>query len=65
MSKSSVSVSYGVTLNLGNYESARLDATYTTDVPEGQSAEETYEVAWGVVAKQISDQAEGLKDSKG
>lgn len=56
-----IRVQFGVTKNLGSYESARFDAAYEADVEEGQTVEEAYETAWSVVDGQIADQLNNLE----
>lgn len=51
-----LTVSLGLTKNLGNFNSLRLDAHFETDLKQGESVEEGYERAWAVVEKQIEEQ---------
>lgn len=37
-----ISVSYGLTINLGNYESERIDASYERDLGQYESIEEGF-----------------------
>jgi hypothetical protein len=49
-----VTVQFGLTKNLGNYESARLDATFSTDVAENETVEDAFERAWKIVDDQVT-----------
>lgn len=51
-----VYVSVGLTKNLGNYESLRLDASYRRGIREGESLDEAYADAWETVEAQIEAQ---------
>lgn len=55
-----VKVSYGLTINLGNYESARCDAgvTLPTYVEE---TEEAFKRAWAIAEAQVQSQTKGIK----
>lgn len=52
-----VSVSYGRTLNLGNFSSARLEETLWADVAEGVDLDEVQRFLWGMVKAQVREQA--------
>ena len=54
-------VSVGLTLNLGNYESARLDAGMSIPLEEGQDYDTAFDKAWENVLKEIGEQAKELK----
>jgi hypothetical protein len=53
-----VRVSLGVTINTGNFESARLDASYETEVRAGETVEDAFDRAWKVVDEEISEKSE-------
>ena len=50
-----ISVSYGKTINLGNYESLRLDASMEVDTTSADYNQE-YARAWEEVRKQVDNQ---------
>ena len=54
-------VSTGLTLNLGNYESARMDAGVKVTVEEGKDPQEAYKLGWNMVEAEISKQATDIK----
>ncbi|MAF59644.1 hypothetical protein CL631_02225 [bacterium] len=54
-------VSVGLTLNLGNYESARLDAGMTVPIEEGEEYEDGFKKAWDATLAEIETQAKDLK----
>lgn len=56
-----ITASLGLTINLGNYESARCDAgvtlpTYVEEIPEA------YKKAWAIVEEELQRQVAGIKD---
>lgn len=53
-----IGVSYGKTVNLGNYESLRVDATLEIDVPESEVSS-AYDLAWIEVKEQVNSQVKG------
>lgn len=55
-----VKASYGLTINLGNYESARCDAgvTLPTYVEE---IDEAFEKAWELAQEQVQEQVKDIK----
>jgi len=57
-------VSCGLTLNLGNYESARLDAGISLPVKEEDSPDKMFKEGWNKVLKEIEKQAIELKQEK-
>lgn len=58
-----VRVAYGLTLNLGNYESARVDAG--VELPcYPEEVTECFEHAWKIAQGEIQDQIETLRESK-
>lgn len=56
-----IRVNVGLTLNLGNYESARLDAGVTMDIKEGDDPKKVYEEAWKICEEEIQPQARDIK----
>lgn len=56
-----ITATFGLTINLGNYESARIDCQYETDVREGETIEEAYDRAWSIVDEQIAAKTEENK----
>ncbi len=55
-----VKASYGLTINLGNYESARCDAGVT--LPSYvEEIEDTFKEAWKIAEDQVQKQAKELK----
>jgi len=66
-----VRTSYGMTLNLGNYESFRADAGVTVKMnrplQEGDDAEllkdEMYDYAWKTVKAELKEQVKAIRDN--
>lgn len=50
-----VSVSLGVTKNLGDYNSLKVDAFYSTSVKPDESIEEAYSRSWAIADEQVSN----------
>lgn len=55
-----IRANYGMTLNLGNYESARVDVSvtlpcYTEEIPGA------FKKAWEIAKEQIQEQVKGIK----
>ncbi len=48
-----VTVSYGMTINLGDFHSARVDAGMTVAVAPGEDARVVYQKAWSDVMEQV------------
>lgn len=48
-----ISVSYGMTINLGDFHSARIDAGMTVTVAAGEDAREVYQKAWSDIMEQV------------
>jgi hypothetical protein len=57
-----ITVQTGVTKNLGNYESLRLDAHYETSVKEDETVEQAYARAWQVIEAQVDAQLSSYED---
>jgi len=55
-----VKVSYGLTINLGNYESARCDAGVELPV-YAEEIEEGFKAAWDIAKEEIQEQTKDLK----
>ena len=53
-----IRVSYGVTCNLGNYESFRLDMSLERDVDEGETAGHAFSKGY----KQVMEEVHGRVD---
>lgn len=64
-----VRVSYGMTLNIGNYESFRTDAACViranvvckTDEEADQLREDMYAEGWAIVKEQLATQVRGVR----
>jgi len=56
-----VFVSVGLTINMGNYNSAKVDAGITLTAKEGSSYEELYDAAWGIVQSEVREKALDIK----
>jgi hypothetical protein len=55
-----VRAKYGVTINLGNYESGRVDAEVTIPCYV-EEIEPAFERAWEIVKKQVDDKLDKVK----
>lgn len=55
-------VQLGLTQNLGNFESLRLDASFETDVRADETEEEAFSRAWDTVDKQVASQIESRNE---
>ena len=65
-----IKVMLGVTKNLGNFESLRLDAEYSTDLAplgdnEKYDLEAAYAQAWEIVDNEITKKLEELEAENG
>lgn len=56
MEVTKIMVSSGRTLNLGNYSSAKIDASIEVKLKEGADVAEAYNYAWQIVKAQVKDQ---------
>lgn len=56
-----VYVSAGLTLNLGDYQSARVDAGMTIEVGLDATPEEAYAEAWAYVQEQVNSRGAAIK----
>lgn len=57
----SITVSLGLTLNLGNYESARFDAGIELELEPKDKAETVYAQAWKALEKQVEIKAREIR----
>jgi len=48
-----IKVALGITKNIGNYESLRIDAEYSASLVDGADLDEAYVRAWGIVDSQV------------
>jgi len=53
MKNTRISVELSTTINLGNYESKRLQAGISFDIPDGENVEEHYRNAWTFVENEL------------
>jgi len=63
--RNEVWVSVGLTLNLGNYESARLDAGMSVPIEEGETENQAFKRGWDKVLAEIEGQAIEVKGKLG
>ena len=56
-----ITVQTGVTKNIGNYESVRLDAHYETEIRTGETVEQAFARAWEVAETQINQKVEEIE----
>jgi hypothetical protein len=54
-------VSCGLTVNLGDYESARMDAGLSSDLRSGESAKDAYERCWKAAEDEVKRQANAVR----
>ena len=54
-------VSCGITINIGNYESARIDAGISLPIAEGEDTNEVYQAGWAQVRQELKAQKEAIK----
>lgn len=52
-----IRVAVGVTRNLGNFNSLRLDVDYATDQLESETPQQTFARAWALAEKELEDKA--------
>ena len=57
-SKRRIRIEFGVTANLGNFESGRVDFSFETDVPDGEDLDKFHKAACDVVKKRACSQAD-------
>jgi hypothetical protein len=53
-----ITLKKGITLNLGNYESLRLDVGIEMDVPKGKTIEDAYEDADDLLRRELQGQVD-------
>lgn len=56
-----IEAKYGLTLNLGNYESARVDVAISLPCYR-EEIEEAFEEAFAMCQKEIQDQVKGIRE---
>ena len=56
-----ITVSRGVTINLGNYESARLDVSVAFELDETDEPDEVYQKASDFIDQKLDQDMEALK----
>lgn len=57
-----VYVSVGMTINLGDYESARVDAGITVPIDAHESSKEAFDHGWSQVLTEVRDKAKAIKN---
>lgn len=57
MKPTKISVSYGRTINTGNFNSVRLDASIEVELEPGDSASDAYDKAFATVKTQVAVRA--------
>ena len=60
-SNKEVWVSVGMTINLGSFESARVDAGITVPVETNGTEDEAFEYGWNKVLSEVRDKAKVIK----
>ncbi len=63
-SNKEVWVSVGMTINLGSFESARVDAGITVPVETGGTEDEAFEYGWDKVLSEVRKKAKDIKSTK-
>ncbi len=53
---STVTFSQGMTVNMGNFESARVDVSFTLDIPEGDDPQDVFESCVSLVETNLREQ---------
>lgn len=56
-----ITVEAAITLNLGNYQSARVSAGATLELQEGEKAKDVYDQAFDMVTTEIDKQLDDIK----
>ena len=64
MRVTTVTVQYGRTVNLDNYESARLDCHLTAEVEDGENAEDVLDATWEIVKRSLKVRAMPLIEAR-
>ena len=57
----SISVEAAITLNLGNYQSAKVSAGATLEIMEGDNIKNVYKQAYDMVTSEIDKQQDEIK----
>ena len=57
-----ISLSYGVTVNCGNFESVRVDASIERELGKIESAEHAYAEIWAKIHRQVEKRAKLAAD---
>lgn len=57
-----VNYSFGITMNMGDYESARVDVSYETEVKEDETPEEAYSRAVEFVEAKVGEKQDELAE---
>jgi len=56
-------VSVGMTINLGDFESARIDAGITVPVEAHANSKDAFEHGWKQVLTEVKDKAKAIKSN--
>jgi len=56
-----VNYTFGLKINLGNYESATVQASFSSDVKEGETIEEAYKRVQEIVENEVDEKRTQLK----
>ena len=57
-----IGVTVARTINLGDYESLKIEASYFCDIKDGDHIfDQGYDKAWGIVEEQVETEAEKLE----
>tara|TARA_Y100000310_G_C20091495_1_gene538484 strand:- start:230 stop:430 length:201 start_codon:yes stop_codon:yes gene_type:complete len=56
-----IKVSASITINLGNYESAKIEAGMEMPVPQGHTTEMAYKSAWRTVEAELNKKAQEIR----
>ena len=56
-----ITASYGMTINIGNYESIRIDAGATAD-PQGEALEYVYERVWKTIKEELDPKIKAIRE---
>ncbi len=57
-------VSMGMTINIGNYESVRIDAGITTPTKEFENKDDAFKHSWDIVMTEVRDKVKLVKENK-
>jgi hypothetical protein len=56
-----IKLSYGQTINCGNFESIRVDAGIEQDVEKGETPEVAFAKAWAIIKRQVDKRSAKAK----